>query len=162
MINAGGHIEKKSESDEDLELDESKDGEKSDTTGSITSSDSEESSSGATSDDIMIDSAVPLMSEEEGDDNIEERNEAESIEKELLRRHKLRLVVSKGSMIVVSCAMLLVGVVLAAILHYDYSICELEELETGLSVVVSSTAAVYSTGSITSTPAPIPTPTLLL
>ena len=158
MINAGGHIEKKPESDEDLELDGSKDGEN-DATGSVTSFDSEESSSGATSDDIMIDSAVPLMSEEEEGEDIEDRQDTDSIEKELSRRHKLRLLVSKGSMIVVSCAVLLVGVVLAAILHHDYSSCEFEEMEASLSVVVSSTAAVYSTGSITRTPGPIPTTT---
>lgn len=158
MINAGGHIEKKPESDEDLELDGSKDGEKNDATGSVTSFDSEESSSGATSDDIMIDSAVPLMSEEEEGEDIEDRQDTDSVEKELSRRHKLRLLVSKGSVIVVSCAVLLVGVVLAAILHHDYSSCEFEEMEASLSVV-SSTAAVYSTGSITRTTGPIPTTT---
>ncbi len=161
MINAGGHIEKKPESDEDSEqLDETKEGEKEgDATGSIASANSEESI-GATSDDIAIDSAIPLMSEEEGEGgggDVEVRKETDGVEKELSRRHKLRLLVSKGSVIVVSCTMLLVGVVLAAILHYDYSSCELDELaiEDSLSVVVSSTAAMYS---ITGTPGPAPTP----
>ena len=157
MINAGGRIEseeKKSESGEDV----SKEGERGDATGSVTSLESEES---FTSDEIAVDSAVPLMSEEEGDIDVREE-EADSVEKELTRRHKLRLLVSKGSVIVVSCAVLLVGVVLAAVLHHDYSSCELEETKASYSIsaVMASTAAVYSTGSIrTSIPGPLPTPT---
>ena len=161
MINAGGHIEKKQESDDEDsgQLEESKEGEKEED-GSITSADSKESS-GPASDDIAMESTVPLMSEEE--EGEEERDvevrEADSIEKELSKRHKLVLLVSKGSVIVVSCIVLLVGVVLAAILHYDYSSCEMDELAIdSLSVIVSSTAAVHSTGRITGTLGPTPTP----
>jgi hypothetical protein len=97
------------------------------------------------------------MSEEEGEErgDVEMRKEADGVEKELSRRYKLRLLVSKGSVIVVSCTVLLVGVVLAAILRHDYSSCELDALaiEDSLSVVVSSTAAMYS-----GTPGPAPTP----
>ena len=160
VINAGGQIEKKSESDEDLEqLGEGKEGEKDDAvTGSIASSEGSEESNGATNDDIAIDSTVPLMSEEEEETegDVQVRKEADSIEKELTKQHKLRLLVSKGSMIIVGCGVLVVGVVLAAILHYDYSSCEFED---SLSVVVSLTTAVYSTGSIAGTTAPLPTPT---
>ena len=161
VINAGGQIEKKSESGEDLEqLGEGKEGGKSDAvTGSIASSEGSEESNGATNDDIAIDSTVPLMSEEEEEETEEDvqvRKEADNIEKELTKQHKLRLLVSKGSMIIVSCGVLVVGVVLAAILHYDYSSCEFED---SLSVVVSPITAVYSTGSIAGTTAPLPTPT---
>ena len=159
VINAGGHIEKKRESaDEDSgQLEESKEGEKeADATGSITSADSEESS-GAASDDIAMDSTVPLMSEEEEGGDVEVRKEADSVEKELSKRHKLRLLVNKGSVIVVSCTVLLVGVVLAAILHYDYSSCELDELAIDSVSIVLSTAAMHSS-SITGTLGPLPTP----
>ena len=161
MINAGGHIEKKQESDDEDsgQLEESKEGEKDD--GSITPADSKESS-GPASDDIAMESTVPLMSEEEeeGEEGGDvEVREADSIEKELSKRHKLVLLVSKGSVIVVSCIVLLVGVLLAAILHYDYSSCEMDELAIdSLSVIVSSTAAVHSTGRITGTLGPTPTP----
>lgn len=156
VINAGGRVEpeeKKSESDEDLSS--TKEGERGDTTGSVTSLESEES---FTSEEITVDSVVPLMSEEEeGDSNIK-KEEADSDIKELTRRHKLRLLVSKGSVIVVSCAVLLVGVVLAAVLHHDYSSCEPEEVS--VSAVMTSTASVYSTSSVvTSIPGPLPTPT---
>ena len=162
MINAGGHIEKKQESgDEDSgQLEMIKEGEKDD--GSITSADSEKSS-GAASDDIAMESTVPLMSEEEeeGEEGGDvEVREADSVEKELSKRHKLVLLVSKGSVIVVSCTVLLVGVLLAAILHYDYSSCEMDELAIdSLSVIVSSTAAGHSTGRITTLGlGPTPTP----
>lgn len=159
MINAGGHIEKKQESG-DAQLEMIKEGEKDD--GSITSANSEESS-GPSSDDIAMESTVPLMSEEEeeGEEGGDvEVREADSVEKELSKRHKVVLLVSKGSVIVVSCTVLLVGVVLAAILHYDYSSCEMDELAIdSLSVIVSSTAAGHSTGRITTLGlGPTPTP----
>lgn len=162
MINAGGHIEKKPVSGENL--DESEEGEKGgDPTSSIASSNSEESSRATSNDDsAIIDSAVPLMSEEEEEEeegDIDVRNEAECIEKELSRRHKLRLFVSKGSVIIMSCAVLVVGVVIAAVLRYDYSSCELEELVDDLATVVSSAGAVYSTSGVTAMPRPLPTPT---
>ena len=148
MKNAGGHIEaEEKKSNEDLELDVNKEG---DARGSISSSESDESSIEATSDEV--DSAVPLMSEEEESD-IDVKKAVDSFEKELSRRHKLRLVVSKGSVIVVSCAVLLVGVVLAAVLHHDYSSCELEEEAMASASALVSSAALHSTSAT-----PLPTP----
>lgn len=83
-----------------------------------------------------VESAVPLLSNDEVGTDIKNCvKERDRAEEKLTRVHKLRLLLTKGSVMVVSCSVLVVGVVLAAVLKYDYSICEIEDTNLQLSVL---------------------------
>ena len=61
----------------------------------------------------------------EGEDTLMEKvTETNCSVKKLAREHKLRLLVTKGCVIVISCSVLVVGVVLAGVLQHDYSSCD--------------------------------------
>lgn len=83
-----------------------------------------------------VESAVPLLSNDEVGTDIKNCvKERDRAEEKLTRVHKLRLLLTKGSVMVVSCSVLVVGVVLAAVLKYDYSICKIEDTNLQLSVL---------------------------
>ena len=73
--------------------------------------------------------------------------------------HKLRLLVTKGSVMVVSCSVLVVGVVLAAVLNYDYSICEIEDASFQLSVLPTTFHSTSSSVCVLCSATPLPSPT---
>lgn len=109
-----------------------------------------------------VESTAPLLSDEEAGRDIQDlMKEIDYAEEKLTRGHKLRLMLTKGSVVVASCSVLVVGVVLAAVLHYDYSICEIEDtslqlLTTTLHSTSSSICLVCRT-----TLLPSPTPATL-
>lgn len=86
----------------------------------------EEDSCLSDSDIEEVESIAPLLSDEETGTDMK-KNSDFGEEKQTVRGCKLRLLLTKGSVMIVSCSVLMVGVVLAAVLNYDYSICEIED-----------------------------------
>ena len=138
---AGGtSVEKKLDIDEEnkeMSLDKSEDIEL-----SSLSQPPEDSSSDEEEDREGTEYTTPLMSAEEAEPQSEEEEgpiaekvelkETSYNEKKLTREHKLRLLVTKGCVIAVSCTVLVVGVVLAGVLRHDYSSCDEWVVETSL------------------------------
>ena len=81
------------------------------------------SSSEEDSDNEEVESTTPLISDGETETEIDAVKNVDFSEARLAKRHKLKLVLSKGSVVVVSCSVLVVGVVLAGVIHLDYSSC---------------------------------------
>ena len=130
MKNAGGQVEKKREAhDEEAnqqlelkikpEMEEREYGEDTDSLSLTEDSCADETNSEA------VESTAPLISEGEADSVEEEKKkEAEYNEEKITRKHKIKLLLTKACVVVVSCCVLVVGVVLAGVLRYDYSLCD--------------------------------------
>ena len=132
--NAGGtKVEEKHDNSEELKetsLDKSDDIE---STTPLQPPELEDSSSDE-EDSKVNEYTTPLMSAEEAEPQseeekgpVEEEVELKGTsynEKKLTREHKLRLLVTKGCVIAISCAVLVVCVVLASVLQHDYSSCD--------------------------------------
>ena len=165
--NAGG----KSEKEEDVEQEEQKELDDMEEIETVESN-SQESPSSELEDSCLdesdieeIESTAPLISDEEAEAGMEEGKKVGYGEERLTREHKMKLLLTKGSVIVVSCLVLLVGVVLAGVLRYDYSLCDSEDMDVHLSSPVPTplhSTSRYSRSSVSlayrTLPLPTPTP----
>ena len=168
MRNAGGKVETEKEEDgenklnHDQEVEMEVKTEEREAKESISSS--EEDSCLDESDNEEVELTAPLISDGEKEEEIVEEKNIDCSEVRLTKRHKLRLLLSKGSVVVVSCSMLLVGVVLGGVLHHDYSSCDPDQVSSlQVSSLPPTAAILYSTpcsvSSAYRTPLATPTPT---
>ena len=118
----------------------------------------EEDSSLNESDVEGVESTAPLLSNNETGTDNKCVKETDCTDEKLTRGHKLRLLLSKGSVMVVSCSVLVVGVVLAAVLNYDYSICEIEDTNFQTSVLPTTFHSTSSRVHLPCRTTPLPSP----